>query len=1031
MKIITFFIILLMFVIHAYGFPKYNHKFNTADSGAGFFNKTSSLQNVNYLSIGDLSLQVFSAGVKYQELYSEFPLFFAEVPAAKNQNETMMAGEITMVNHMVDGSFDSWNYDSKTPVGMSTFANGGSYTYEHSNDAKMGTKSFKALSASTTSSYTFSFTDITRNSGDKIYFGAWIKTSKRISSGYLSDHSGYMTIPSKSDTWEWCSYITSSTATKTGLQFRLNKPDKKVGDYIMLDGVFYINLTQVFGAGAEPDILDLDMFVRNHDYFNASDPQAINNFINLIENYKKTDPILQARQTRLSNNTLRVGTYNTKSGFTQFNLTRKNIADMNLDLIGLQEVAEPYDQSKSFNNLISNYNLSHSHHFPIKRTTYDYGIVGIGIGSAFPLIDPTSIPDDYNGCIKTVVKFGGKNVSFYNTHLKVPDNNTEAKTYIDKLWNNIISKDTAEYIIVTADFNAPKGTADLGIFQSFVDNGFNSAQGPAHGWYSTYIGRNDLWIDNVLVKGFKILNTGIKNPSVASDHNAFWAEIQMISDSKIDQTLPVLKNVPADKNLGNNPKLPSCDANVTVTGGCSETTVACTPGSIIKDGCKRSQTFIYTATDACGNKDQASTTYTWTEDLTPPVLANVPADKNLGNNPELPSCDAKVTASDQCSNATVTCSPGTIIKDGCNRSQTFTYTATDASGNKATAKTTYTWTEDLTTPVLSNVPADKYLGNNPELPSCDAKVTATGGCSEATVVCTPGTIIKDGCNRSQTFTYTTTDATGNKATAKTTYTWTEDLTTPVLSNVPADKYLGKNPELPSCDANVTAADQCSEATVSCTPGTITLDGHTRTQIFHYTATDASGNSVTATTTYTWTAGIPAPVADFTATENILKEGETVQIEDLSDNNPVSWSWKFEGGTPGTSALRNPVVRYHNPGKYSVTLTVANASGSDTKSVENFITVEEYDELTTGVEKEGQPLLFRLYPNPASKNIVLEMNPASTGFIYTVYDMTGRKLKTDKILSERTTIDLSEQLPGFYLMVIKNGNQLLREMIVKQ
>ena len=157
----------------------------------------------------------------------------------------------------------------------------------------------------------------------------------------------------------------------------------------------------------------------------------------------------------------------------------------------------------------------------------------------------------------------------------------------------------------------------------------------------------------------------------------------------------------------------------------------------------------------------------------------------------------------------------------------------------------------------------------------------------------------------------------------------------------------------------------------------------------------------------------------------------MQIEDLSDNNPVSWSWKFEGGTPGTSALRNPVVRYHNPGKYSVTLTVANASGSDTKSVENFITVEEYDELTTGVEKEGQPLLFRLYPNPASKNIVLEMNPASTGFIYTVYDMTGRKLKTDKILSERTTIDLSEQLPGFYLMVIKNGNQLLREMIVKQ
>ena len=246
-----------------------------------------------------------------------------------------------------------------------------------------------------------------------------------------------------------------------------------------------------------------------------------NNFKNLIETYKKSDLILKARQSRLSNNTLRVGSYNTKAGYTQFNLTRKNIADLDLDLIGLQEVAEPYDQSKSFNKLISNFNLSYSHHFPIKRTTYDYGIVGIGVGSAFPLVNPTSIPDDYNGCIKTVVKFGGKNISFYNTHLKVPANNAEAKTYIDKLWNNIISSDTSKYIIIAADFNAPVGIADLGIFQTFLNNGFTSAQGPTHGWYSTYIGRNDLWIDNVLVKGFNILNTGIKNPSVASDHNAF------------------------------------------------------------------------------------------------------------------------------------------------------------------------------------------------------------------------------------------------------------------------------------------------------------------------------------------------------------------------------------------------------------------------------------------------------------------------------------------------------------------------------
>jgi PKD repeat protein/endonuclease/exonuclease/phosphatase family metal-dependent hydrolase len=1167
MKIIIFFIISLMFVIQTSGTSKYNHKLNSADSDPELMKKTSSLLNTKY---------------SWTDAYQ--------------YSEAMFATEITVANRLVDGSFESWNNESKTPAGMSTFANGDSFTYEHSNDAKVGAKSFKAVSASTKESYTFSFTNVARNSGDKIYFGAWIKTSKRISSGYLSDHSGYMTVPTKSHTWEWCSYITSSTETKTGLQFRLNKPNKQVGDYIMLDGVYYLNLTQIFGAGAEPDILDVDMFVRNHIYFNASDPQAINNFKNLIETYKETDVIFQARQTRLFNNILRVGTYNTKNefGIIRFNLARKIIADMDLDLLGLQEITEPYDQSKSVNTLISNFNLSYSHHYPIPRTTYDYGEVGIGIGSAFPLINPTNIPDDYNGCIKTVVKLGGKNVSFYNTHLKVPANNAEAKIYIDKLWNNIISKDTSDYIIVAADFNAPKGTADLGVFQSFLNNGFTSAQGDTYGWYSTIIASENRWIDNVLVKGFKILNTGIKYPSVASDHNAFWAEIQMITDSKINQTPPVLKNVPADKNLGHNPKLPSCDANVTATGGCSDATVACTPGVIIKEGCNRSQTFTYTATDACGNKATATTTYTWIEDLTPPVLANVPANKDLGNNPELPTCDTKVTASDQCSKATVVCTPGTIIKNECKRSQTFTYTATDASGNKATATTTYTWIEDLTPPVLANVPAHKDLGNNPELPTCDSKVTASDQCGDATVVCTPGTIIKDGCKRSQTFTYTATDASGNEATVTTTYTWTEDLKPLVLANVPADKNLGNNPELPTCDAKVTASDQCDDATVVCTPGTIIKDGCKRSQTFTYTATDASGNEATATTTYTWTedltplvlANIPAdknlgnnpelpgcdaavtavsqcseatvtctpgtiikdectrsqtftysatdasgneatatntytwiedltppvlanvpvnrnlghnpelpgcnaavtaidqcsevtvactpgtilkdgnkriqtfmysaidacgnettattiytwtegnnaPVADFAATENILKKGETVQIEDLSNNDPISWSWKFEGGTPETSSLKNPEVRYDIPGNYSVTLKVANAAGSDTKTIENFIIVEENlnpDELVSSDTQISGQFWFKLYPNPVVKNLVIEMIETTTGDAYVLFDVKGRKLKTDKILSERTIIDLSEQVPGVYILVLEKSDQIFRELIVKQ
>ena len=70
-----------------------------------------------------------------------------------------------------------------------------------------------------------------------------------------------------------------------------------------------------------------------------------------------------------------------------------------------------------------------------------------------------------------------------------------------------------------------------------------------------------------------------------------------------------------------------------------------------------------------------------------------------GCNPgTLPSC-ANVTATDNCGTPNVVCAPGAIT-GGCNKSQTFTYTATDACGNSAVGTATYTWKEDTTNPVL-------------------------------------------------------------------------------------------------------------------------------------------------------------------------------------------------------------------------------------------------------------------------------------------------------------------------------------------
>src|SRR4030095_411091 len=61
--------------------------------------------------------------------------------------------------------------------------------------------------------------------------------------------------------------------------------------------------------------------------------------------------------------------------------------------------------------------------------------------------------------------------------------------------------------------------------------------------------------------------------------------------------------------------------------------------------------------------------------------------------------------------------------------------------------------------------------------------------------------------------------------------------------------------------------------------------------------------------------------------------------DSSTNNPQSWQWLFPGGTPSSSTDQNPSqICYQVPGVYDVTLITTNASGSDTLTLIDYITV---------------------------------------------------------------------------------------------
>lgn len=57
----------------------------------------------------------------------------------------------------------------------------------------------------------------------------------------------------------------------------------------------------------------------------------------------------------------------------------------------------------------------------------------------------------------------------------------------------------------------------------------------------------------------------------------------------------------------------------------------------------------------------------------------------------------------------------------------------------------------------------------------------------------------------------------------------------------------------------------------------------------------------------------------------ITEGSEVHFSDLSEGQPVSWEWTFEGGEPATSTDQHPVVVYNRAGSYPVSLTVKNAA----------------------------------------------------------------------------------------------------------
>ncbi|MBK7761991.1 MAG: hypothetical protein IPI46_01290 [Bacteroidetes bacterium] len=282
--------------------------------------------------------------------------------------------------------------------------------------------------------------------------------------------------------------------------------------------------------------------------------------------------------------------------------------------------------------------------------------------------------------------------------------------------------------------------------------------------------------------------------------------------------------------------------------------VVTTLRSFIATGCGRSQTSVANYTDACsGLSSTATTTYTWTSDLTGPIgsaptglpVTNACIVNALTSVPAFDAALVEANYSDACGSVTASLTNTTLAGLPCNWTVTYDYVVTDPCGNTTTGSYVHSGA-DLTGPTFSALPAPTAI-SCPAVPIFPTP-SITDACGTAVMLSPVDYYTTGACAGTYTVTrvWSATDDCGNISTTSQQIS-VVDNTAPTISALPPTSTIGC-PATPSF-ATPTVSDLCdanpsltfSDAS---TPACFSSYSVTRTWL----ATDACGNTATATQT---------------------------------------------------------------------------------------------------------------------------------------------------------------------------------------
>ncbi|UPT70316.1 MAG: T9SS type A sorting domain-containing protein [Flavobacterium sp. JAD_PAG50586_2] len=75
--------------------------------------------------------------------------------------------------------------------------------------------------------------------------------------------------------------------------------------------------------------------------------------------------------------------------------------------------------------------------------------------------------------------------------------------------------------------------------------------------------------------------------------------------------------------------------------------------------------------------------------------------------------------------------------------------------------------------------------------------------------------------------------------------------------------------------------------------------------------------------------------------------------------------------------------------------------------------------------------FIVYPNPSNGLVTISTKRFQESAVVNVYDITGKKLLSEKINNEVTTFDLGYFTKGIYIIELNNGNKNFHQKLILQ